>query len=64
MTKSQAIKIFGNASRLAEALGVTPGAISQWPDDLDVAKTQRVIGAAMQKGLADRVPKDLVPAAA
>jgi len=33
MTKEQAISLYGSASRLAEALGITKGAVSLWRDD-------------------------------
>jgi hypothetical protein len=52
LTKQQAIAIFGDGVRLAEALGLTKGAISQWPDDLDQKRTAMVIGAAVQLGKA------------
>lgn len=50
LTKQQAIAIFGDGVRLADALGLTKGAISQWPDDLDQKRTAMVIGAAVQLG--------------
>ena len=34
MLKSQAIKFFGNASRLGAKLGVTRQAVYQWPEEL------------------------------
>lgn len=46
MTKKEAAELFGNQQRLAEALNVTPQAISQWPDELDQARSDRVVGAA------------------
>lgn len=50
LTKQQAIAMFGDGVRLAEALGVTKGAISQWPEELDQKRTAMVIGAAVQLG--------------
>jgi DNA-binding transcriptional regulator YdaS (Cro superfamily) len=34
MTKSEAIKLFGSAARLAALLGITPQAVSKWPETL------------------------------
>jgi DNA-binding transcriptional regulator YdaS (Cro superfamily) len=48
MDKNQAIELFGSQRKLAEALEVTVSAISQWPDVLDQAKTDRVVGAAIR----------------
>lgn len=50
LTKQQAISFFGDGVRLADALGLTKGAISQWPDLLDQSKTDRVIGALVRVG--------------
>lgn len=50
LTKQQAVAIFGDGVSLARALGITKGAISQWPDDLDQKRTAMVIGAAVQLG--------------
>jgi DNA-binding transcriptional regulator YdaS (Cro superfamily) len=33
MTKTEAIAEFGTAKALADALGITEGAVSQWPED-------------------------------
>jgi DNA-binding transcriptional regulator YdaS (Cro superfamily) len=51
LTKQQAVAIFDTQKALAEALGLTKGAVSQWPDELDVQRTAAVIGAAVQRGL-------------
>ena len=32
MTKEEAIAAFGSAKAIAEALGITEAAVSQWPD--------------------------------
>ena len=48
MYKNQAIKMFGGQIPLAQALGITSSAISQWPEVLDQAKTDRVVGAAIR----------------
>lgn len=33
MTKAEAIELFGSPGEVALALGITPAAVSQWPDD-------------------------------
>lgn len=58
LTKQQALAIFGDGVSLARALGLTKGAISQWPEQLDQKRTAMVIGAAVQLG--KPVPEDLV----
>ncbi|EGD06605.1 hypothetical protein B1M_00465 [Burkholderia sp. TJI49] len=50
LTKQQATDIFGSGAALARALGITKGAVSQWPDQLDQQRTAMVIGAAVQHG--------------
>lgn len=51
MRKSEAIQLFGGLQKdVAAALGITPSAVSQWPDDLDQATEDRVIGAAVRLG--------------
>lgn len=50
LTKQQATAIFGSGAALARALGITKGAVSQWPDELDQQRTAAVIGAAVQNG--------------
>ncbi|MBR8083097.1 hypothetical protein KDX23_10105 [Burkholderia vietnamiensis] len=50
LTKQQATAIFGSGAALARALGITKGAVSQWPDVLDQQRTAMVIGAAVQHG--------------
>lgn len=61
LTKQQAIAIFGTGAALARALGLTKGAIPQWPDELDTQRTAAVIGAAVQRGFADRIPAGFIP---
>lgn len=61
LTKHQALAIFGSGAALARALGITRGAVSQWPDDLDQQRTAMVIGAAVQSGRA--VPEGFIAAA-
>lgn len=50
LTKQQAVSIFGSGAALGRALGISKGAISQWPDMLDQKQTAMVIGAAVQIG--------------
>lgn len=38
MTLEQAVQHFGNQSRLAEALGITPGAIPQWKNGIPMRR--------------------------
>ncbi|HFT8008583.1 TPA: Cro/CI family transcriptional regulator [Burkholderia cenocepacia] len=61
LTKQQAVAIFGTGAALARALGLTKGAIPQWPDELDTQRTAAVIGAAVQHGFADRIPAGFIP---
>lgn len=56
MKKSEAIELFGGLQKdVAAALGITPSAVSQWPDELDRATEDRVVGAAVRLG---RLPPD------
>lgn len=58
MTKKEAADLFGGKQvYLAEALGLTKGAISLWPDDLTAEQTDRVLGAALR--LRRTIPKEL-----
>jgi len=51
MTKQEAADLFGGVhADLARALDMTRGGISQWPDVLTEAQTDRVLGAAMRLG--------------
>lgn len=51
MTKSEAIKLFGSAARLAALLGITPQAVSKWPETLPPLRVYqlREIHAQQQK---------------
>lgn len=57
MTKSQALKIFGGNNKLAKALGKTPGAVSQWREELTEDQKNLVIGCAIRKAI--EVPDEL-----
>jgi hypothetical protein len=48
MNKTDAVSLFGRQVDLSKALGVTQSAISQWPDSLDQAMDDRVVGAALR----------------
>ncbi|WP_081579079.1 Cro/CI family transcriptional regulator [Leptospirillum ferriphilum] len=50
MKKNDAIRAFGSVSELARAIGITPQAISQWPDELTPAMKDRVIAALVRTG--------------
>lgn len=62
LTKQQAVAMFKNGAALGRALGITKGAISQWPDQLDQKQTAMVIGAAVQLGLP--IPEGFIAASA
>jgi DNA-binding XRE family transcriptional regulator len=46
MKKTEAIKIFGNQSKLAKAVGISRQGINQWSNTLTTKQIDRVIGAA------------------
>lgn len=56
MKKSQAVTLFGSVGDLAKALGITPQAIYQWPDDLPQRTADEVIGAAVRLGKLPSAP--------
>lgn len=51
MKKKIAISLFKSGAALGRALHVTRGAIHNWPDDLDVRRSDQVIGAAIRLNL-------------
>jgi len=57
MTKNQAKYIFHGTKHLAEALGITRQAISQWPDELPQKTEDLIIGAAVRLGLPTEIPE-------
>ena len=51
MDKKTAVQIFGTQSAIADALGITRSAVSQWPEQLDQRTTDELIGAALRIGI-------------
>lgn len=51
MDKQKVIDAFDSVSELARILGCTPSAIFQWPDELPRRLQDRVIAAAVRKGI-------------
>lgn len=52
MTKSEAIELLGGTTvAAARAIGITPSAIHQWPDDLPARLEDRVLAALARKHL-------------
>ena len=62
MNKQTAIQIFKTQSAIADALGITRSAVSQWPEELDQRTTDELIGAAMRIGI--KIPDEFVGKAA
>ena len=58
MKKTDAIKKFGSATKLARAIGITPQAVVQWPDELTPAIEDRVIAAIVRsrQSIPDTLP--------
>lgn len=48
MKREEAALFFGNLVLLGKALGITPSAISQWPETLTIRQQDEVIGAAIR----------------
>ncbi|MDL4862952.1 Cro/CI family transcriptional regulator [Halomonas elongata] len=42
MTKSEAIKHFGSIQAVADALGITHGAVWQWPENLPIDRQAQI----------------------
>lgn len=51
MTKTQARNLFGSQAKMAMALGITSGAISQWPEQLEQRTVDAIVGAALRVGI-------------
>lgn len=59
MNKPDALKLFGGTpAKTARALGLTPQAVSLWPDVLPDATRDRVLGACTR--LRIKIPKELM----
>ena len=57
MNKAEAIRLLGGTNgSAARAIGITPAAVSQWPEELLPAVTDRVIAALARQ----RVPPELL----
>jgi len=56
MTKQEAIRAFGSGAALARALGLTRGAISQWPDVLDQRRGRRFLVNQATRRPPERLP--------
>ena len=48
MKREEAAVLFGNLVLLGRALGISPSAISQWPEILTIRQQDEVIGAAIR----------------
>ena len=59
MNKTQAIELLGGtASKAAQAIGVTPSAVSQWPEELPSRISDRVLAALARKSGALNLPQE------
>jgi len=56
MRTDEAIEFFGSASNLAKAIGITPGAVTQWPDL--VPKSRRASVRMAMRERADELTKE------
>lgn len=50
MKREEAALFFGNLVLLGRALGISPSAISQWPETLTIRQQDEVVGAALRLG--------------
>jgi DNA-binding transcriptional regulator YdaS (Cro superfamily) len=69
MLKSEALAVLGpRPSDLARAIGVTPSAVSQWPEELPPRIADRVVAAiarrVQQQPFVDQMPSATVANAA
>lgn len=60
MDKSRVLDFFGGRDETAEAIGCTPQAISDWPEELPPRIQDRVIAAAVRQG--KKIPADMLAA--
>lgn len=53
MTKTEAVQLFGESqAALGRAVRLSRARISQWPEQLEQAQIDRVLGAAVRLGVA------------
>lgn len=64
MKKSDAIALFDGRIGLAEAIQITPQAVSAWPDELSERVADRVIAAAVRQGKFEKLQQLLGTAGA
>lgn len=64
MEKATAIKLLGGTvTAAASAIGVTPSAIAQWPDELPARLSDRVLAVLARKHLPpEMIGADVAPA--
>ena len=53
MRKKIAYVIFDGRVEMAKALGLTPQALTQWPETLSIRQQDQVIGAGLRTGKID-----------
>ncbi len=62
MLKSQAIELLGGTVTLAaDAIGINPQAVSQWPESLPRRLADRVLAACIRSGI--DIPREFLSAA-
>lgn len=63
MLKTQAIELLGGTvTATAEAVGITPSAVTQWPDELPARISDRVLAALARQRLPDLLDTSLAKA--
>lgn len=60
MDKTRVMDFFGGREATAHAIGCTPQAVSDWPDELPPRIQDRVIAAAVREG--KKIPPDMLAA--
>jgi DNA-binding transcriptional regulator YdaS (Cro superfamily) len=50
MDKKQAIEAFGSAKALADALGITESAVSQWGNEIPELRQYQIRAILMERG--------------
>ncbi len=59
MRKIDAIKMFGSATKLARAIGISPQAVYQWPSELSRALEDRVLAATYRAVTREELRPDI-----